>query len=224
MSHSYLVSFLNRVFLLKLHYEFLQIVKCNRCISEMSDCISVSDCKACPVRSRATGSKQKLVRPFFLGGGWADESYGPYCVGISHEILKAKRVVPAEELDSSSCLLCGKDKLQILFLKRGCLLICPSQKWLFAPALGSLHLAAALCAAMAVVCIYAYASVNWFILKGKVVCVHNNLKYWNKSQSVKNAGILLISFSPVYCILKSYLTVPTIKPSVSCSTCLVFFV
>lgn len=133
MSHSYLVSFLNRVFLLKLQYELLQIVKCNRCISEMSDCISVSDCKACPVRSRATGSKQKLVRPFFLGGGWADESYGTYCVGISHEILKAKRVVPAEELDSSSCLLCGKDKLQILFLKRGCSLICPSQKWLFAP-------------------------------------------------------------------------------------------
>ena len=103
----------------------------NRCISEMSDCISVSAFKDCPACSRASRSKQHWFTTSFHGGGWA-ESCGAYGVGISNAILKPKRVMPAEELGSSSCLLCGKRKLQIPLLKRECLLHYPFQKWLFA--------------------------------------------------------------------------------------------
>lgn len=169
--------------------------------------------------------KQRWFTTSFHGGGWA-ESCGAYGMGISNWFLKPRRVMPAEELCSSSYLLCGKYELQIMFLKRECLLHYPSQKWLFLQLLGSLHPAAAVCAAMASICIYVYASVNWFIFKWKVVCAHNNPRYWSKSQSVKNAGILLISFTPVYCIFfkvtELYLFWDSL--SVSYSTCLVFFV
>lgn len=84
-------------------------------------------------------------------------------MGISCEILKAERAMPAKELDSSSCLFCGKYKLQILFLKREALLFYCFQNGSLLQLLGSLHPAAAHCAVMAAVCIYVYASVNWFI-------------------------------------------------------------
>lgn len=190
----------------------------------MTDCILVSDFKDCPVCSRATCSKENWFTTSFCGGGWA-ESCGAYGVGISNEILKPKRVMPAEELGFSSCLLCGRCKLQIVFLKSVC---CTSlsKNGSLLQLLGSLHPAAALCAAMAALCIYVYASVNSFIFKWKVVCAHNNPRYWNKSQSVKNAGILLISFNPVYCFFFLKLLNCTYSKtlSVSCSTCLVFFV
>lgn len=83
-------------------------------------------------------------------------------MGISNEILKPKRVMPAEEPDSSSCLLCGKYKLQTLFLKSVCCAVLSKNVSLL-QFLGSLHPAAAICAAA--VHIYVYAFVNWFIFK-----------------------------------------------------------
>lgn len=58
---------------------------------------------------------------------------GAYGVGISNEILKPERVMPVEELGSSSCQLHAKYKPQILFLKGECSLHYPFQKWPFAP-------------------------------------------------------------------------------------------
>lgn len=177
----------------------------------MTDYSLVLDCKVCPVCSRAKCSKQNWFTPSFLEGGWAG-AYGTYCVGISREILQAERVIPAKELDSSSSLLCGKYKLQILFLKREALLFYCFQNGSLLQLLGSLHPAAALCAAMAAVCIYVYASVNWFILKWEVdVFIIIIIKNTGINLNLKNAGILLIVLNSVYCIFRSCLTVPIQK-------------
>lgn len=98
--------------------------------------ISVSEFKDWPVFARTMCPKQHWFTTSFSGGGWT-ESCGAYGVGISNEFLKPWRVMAAEELRSSSCLLWRKYELQIMFLDRECLLHCPFQKWLLLQLLGS---------------------------------------------------------------------------------------
>lgn len=190
----------------------------------MTDYILVLDCKLCPVRSRPQCSKQNWFTPSFLEGGWAG-AYGTYCVGISCEVLKAERAMPAKELDSSSCLLCGKYKLQILFEERGfVVLLFP--KWLFAPSFGQF---ASSCCPLCCdgCCLYiCICFCELVYLKMKSGCVHHNKKNAGINLNLKNAGILLIVLNPLYCIFRSCLTVLITKLFVCFMQCLfsLFFV